>query len=229
MPVIMALSPQERARLPPPLADVPTDAEYAMELVSSRIASGKYTKPGKKADSRNFDAAAETSVREGHNEVDANQVSASRGKDTGPDWKKWSERAAVGKAWAGEGKRLMKGQWMSDHTSPIIPSSVIAIAQPTSPQDTHTFVSQHSTTPGLITLTSTMFLFTPLTTTKPKITLPLSRLRGVRKMGLIKGLSLKWSPENDEHEVEEIFRWVGGRDELFTRLVGLAGKRWKTS
>ncbi len=74
-----------------------------------------------------------------------------------------------------------------------------------------------------------MFLFTPLTTTKPKITLPLSRLRGVRKMGLIKGLSLKWSPENDEHEVEEIFRWVGGRDELFTRLVGLAGKRWKTS
>ncbi|PBL01129.1 hypothetical protein ARMGADRAFT_1073433 [Armillaria gallica] len=229
MPVIMALSPQERARLPPPLANIPTDAEYAMELISSRIASGKYTKPGKKTDSRSSDAAADSSVREGHDEVDFNQMSASRGKDTGPDWKKWSERAAVGKAWAGEGKRLMKGQWMPDHTSPIIPSSAIAIAQPTSLQDTHTFVSQHSTTPGLITLTSTMFLFTPLTTTKPKITLPLSRLRGVRKMGLIKGLSLKWSPENDEHEVEEIFRWVGGRDELFTRLVGLAGKRWKTS
>ncbi|KAK0233102.1 hypothetical protein IW262DRAFT_1260036 [Armillaria fumosa] len=238
VPVIMALSPQERARLPPPLADVPTDAEYAMDLISSRIASGKYTKPGKKTDSRNSDAAADSSIREGHNEVDANEVSASRGKDTGPDWRKWSERAAVGKAWAGEGKRLMKGQvrlhlkqtllpccadpvnvkWMPDHTSPIIPSS-----------SSLAFVSQHSTTPGLITLTSTMFMFTPLTTTKPKITLPLSRLRGVRKMGLIKGLSLKWSPENDEHEVEEIFRWVGGRDELFTRLVGLAGKRWKTS
>ncbi len=131
-----------------------------MELISSRIASGKYTKPGKKTDSRHSDAAADSSVREGHDEVDSNQMSASRGKDTGPDWKKWSERAAVGKAWAGEGKRLMKGQvrlylkqtllpyctdtvdvkWMPDHTSPIIPSSAIAIAQPTSPQDTHSTV-----------------------------------------------------------------------------------------
>ncbi|KAK0208221.1 hypothetical protein DFS33DRAFT_423587 [Desarmillaria ectypa] len=229
VPVVMALSPEERARLPPPLADIPTDADYATELISSRVASGKYIKPSKKATSKHSDAATDSFPREGHNEIDPNQLSASHGKDTGPDWKKWSERAAAGKAWAGEGKRLMKGQRMSDHSSPIIPSSAIAVAQHTLPQDTHTFVSQHSTTPGLITLTSTMFLFTSLTTTKPKITIPLSCLRGVRKIGLIKGLSLKWSPEKDEHEVEEIFHWVGGRDELFTRLVGSGGKRWKTS
>ncbi|KAG7450530.1 uncharacterized protein BT62DRAFT_1001343 [Guyanagaster necrorhizus] len=224
----MSLSPQERARLPPPLFDIPTDADYAMELISSRVASGEYIKPNKKVSKRS-DAVPDSSSREDHNEVDTDQLSASRGKERGPDWKKWSERAAIGKAWAGEGKRLIKGQWIPDHSSPIVPSSAIAIGQPTPPQDTHTFVSQHSTAPGLITLTSTMFLFTPLTTTKPKITVPLSRLRGVKKTGLIKGLSLKWSPENDEKEVEEIFRWVGGRDELFTRLVGLEGKHWKTS
>ncbi len=43
----------------------------------------------------------------------------------------------------------------------------------------------------------------------------------------VKGLILRWmdvEPSNGENE--ERIVWVGGRDELFARLVGRDGGRW---
>lgn len=68
-------------------------------------------------------------------------------------------------------------------------------------------------------------------------------MRGVKKIGMnaIPGLSIKWQRslasgsynETDAGEasaeseiVEEKFRWVGGRDEVFARLVGSGGRKW---
>ena len=62
-----------------------------------------------------------------------------------------------------------------------------------------------------------------------KITVPLQDLRGVKKTGLFKGLSVHWDETDQDGtrvENEEKFRWVGNRDELFARLVGGDGKRW---
>jgi hypothetical protein len=62
-----------------------------------------------------------------------------------------------------------------------------------------------------------------------KISVPLQDLRGVKKMGFLKGLSIRWSEmdESGSHvENEEKFRWVGSRDELFVRLIGTDGRRW---
>jgi GRAM domain-containing protein 4 len=62
-----------------------------------------------------------------------------------------------------------------------------------------------------------------------KITIAVSDLRGVKKTGLLKGLSLRWAETQEDEgmrEKEEKFIWVGERDELFARLIGPDGRRW---
>lgn len=62
-----------------------------------------------------------------------------------------------------------------------------------------------------------------------KVTIPFAQLRGVKKTGLLKGLSLRWADEQSDGnliEKEEKFMWVGDRDELFARLIGPDGRRW---
>lgn len=59
----------------------------------------------------------------------------------------------------------------------------------------------------------------------PTVTIILSRLQGVKKAGLMKGLTLKWRTD-DDRDKEEIFRWVANREEMFARLIGLEGKQW---
>lgn len=88
------------------------------------------------------------------------------------------------------------------------------------------FPAQRNTAPGLITLTPATFVFTPLLSTTAKVTIPLTALRGVKKTGLFKGLSMRWVADASGEEHEERFRWVGGRDELFARLIGTDGRRW---
>jgi hypothetical protein len=83
--------------------------------------------------------------------------------------------------------------------------------------------------PGLITLTATTLLFKPLVSSNAKVVIPLINLRGVKKAGVIKGLSLRWVESVDGQgkvEKTEKFVWVGGRDELFARLLGVDGQRW---
>lgn len=65
--------------------------------------------------------------------------------------------------------------------------------------------------------------------TTAKVTIPFSDLRGVKKTGLLKGLSLRWADTQEDGnttEKEEKFIWVGDRDELFARLIGPDGRRW---
>jgi len=64
-----------------------------MELISQRVASGLSIKPTKKPKNRDVDMISIQSQTE--------QKSV--------DWKKWGERAALGKAWANDGKRLFTG------------------------------------------------------------------------------------------------------------------------
>lgn len=68
--------------------------------------------------------------------------------------------------------------------------------------------------------------------TTAKFVIPLADLRGARKTGLLKGLCIRWmmtDPQSGEKfEQEEKFKWVGGRDELFARLIGPDGRRWMT-
>lgn len=74
-------------------------------------------------------------------------------------------------------------------------------------------------------LTSTALSFTQVLSSKPKVEISLDNIRGAKKTGRMGGLTLKWG-ESAEEEREEKFKWVGGRDEIFAKLVGWKGRRW---
>jgi hypothetical protein len=108
IPVIAALPPSELARLPPPFSNAPTDTDYAMELISQRVAAGLPVKP--KSRKRHSRATSTSSIPEAVASGSRDLPDAKAEEDS-VDWKKWGERAAVGKAWADDGKRLLtKGQ-----------------------------------------------------------------------------------------------------------------------
>ncbi|KAG7099201.1 hypothetical protein E1B28_001068 [Marasmius oreades] len=227
VPVIAALPYEDRARLPPPLADVPTDADYAMELISQRINTGLDVKPQHKRHKK------ESKVND--TKITSRSLSGPVGAsntDKSINWKKWGERAAIGKAWAVDNK-LIGGNKEWPQTSnapqaPLVPSAATAVGQLLSPVESHAFPCQHSNGPGLITLSPAIFYFTPLMAPHPTVAFPLTYLKVVKKSGLFKGLTLKWTDTQDgENEHEEIFKWVGGRDELFARLVGSDVGKWR--
>lgn len=217
-PVIAALSASDRARFPPAFADVPTDAEYAMELISQRVAAGLDVRPSRLPRAKQRDQKGQD---DGEPEPDTVERQAAQKQDKDVNWKKWGERAAVGMTWAEDGKRLFTaGQWPNgaDRT---------ASTAPYSSSQTHTFPAQHTSAPGLITLTAQTMFFTPLMASTAKVEIPLSNLRGVKKKsGIFTALTVSWVDEQGNGR-EEKFRWVGGRDELFARLVAgtVDGKR----
>ena len=72
-----------------------------MELISQRVAAGLPVKPASKKNATRNDS--ELGLQ------DDGHTQSSLDKDQSIDWKKWGARAAIGKGWAGEGKRLMTG------------------------------------------------------------------------------------------------------------------------
>ncbi|KJA29117.1 hypothetical protein HYPSUDRAFT_61151 [Hypholoma sublateritium FD-334 SS-4] len=221
-PVFLALSSSMRKRLPPPFADVPTDAEYAMELISQRVAAGLDVTPSRKH--KNPGATESADVSSSHKNGNFSQGSSS----SSIDWKKWGDRVAIGKSAVNDIKRLKPGNpvvWPPRH--PLI-AGVIGIAQPQAIPEVHTYPGQHGSTPGLLTLTHNALLFTPLISQTPKVVIPLTAVKGVKKAGLLKGLNIRWDDSIDglKEKKEDKFSWIGSRDELFARLVGSDGKRW---
>ncbi|KAJ6604639.1 hypothetical protein DFH09DRAFT_316597 [Mycena vulgaris] len=219
-PVIAALSPRDRARFPPAFSDVPTDAEYAMELISQRVAAGLDVRPPRTQRAKRRDKKEQDS---GAAETDPTQREAGQKQDKDVNWKKWGERAAVGMTWAEDGKRIFTAGQRPQNANPV----VSAVSHPS--VETHTFPAQHSSAPGLLTLTTQTLFFTPLLASTAKVEIPLGNLRGVKKKsGIFSSLSISWL-DVEGNGREDKFLWVGGRDELFARLVGassISGKRW---
>ncbi|KAH8835246.1 hypothetical protein DL96DRAFT_1573471 [Flagelloscypha sp. PMI_526] len=226
VPVIAALPPSQRSRLPPPFYQAPTDAEYAMELISRRVAAGQPLFPPKRQrqQSRSNADDAESPTTLG----------SSSSKTSGIDWKKVNDKVAMGKQWAEDGKRLLSGKkWQDSGTwpprAPLVPPAV-AIAQPGSVGENYSFPVTHSSSPGLLTITPTSISFTQIMQWSPKFTIPVNDLRAVKKTGLLKGLSILWHDRNTGEDREEKFKLVANRDELFARLVGSnESRRWLKS
>jgi hypothetical protein len=66
--------------------------------------------------------------------------------------------------------------------------------------------------------------FTPLLRHDAKIIIDLTAMKGVKKVGMLKGLKVRWNDESGDKE--DKFLWIGERDDLFARLVGLDGRQW---
>lgn len=87
------------------------------------------------------------------------------------------------------------------------------------------YPAQRGKTPGVITISTDNFYFTPLLS-GPKLEIPLGDIVGIKK-ATPKGISIRVKDAGQESgERKEKFMPVYERDELFGRLVGTGGKKW---
>ncbi|TRM66312.1 hypothetical protein BD626DRAFT_487385 [Schizophyllum amplum] len=231
VPVIAAMSIRDKQRLPPMLDDVPTDADVAMELISKRVAAGQDLRP-KSTKTKKSRRSSQSNPSPGASTPHSRGVSPGpdKEKEPGVDWQKWGRRAAAGKAWAEDSKRLLSPKGPAPTSWPsapqLVPGPSLAMAQPSAEMETHTFPAHHQSGPGLLTTSAVMLHFTPFLSAAPTISIAVKDLRGVKKTGLLKGVTLRYEEEGMQDVKEEKFSWVGGREELFARLIGPDRTRW---
>lgn len=87
------------------------------------------------------------------------------------------------------------------------------------------YPAQRGKTPGVITISTETFYFTPLLS-GPKLEVPVGDILGIKKASP-KGISIRVKDASQENgERKEKFMLVYERDELFGRFVGMGGKKW---
>ncbi|KAI1791941.1 hypothetical protein LXA43DRAFT_1094024 [Ganoderma leucocontextum] len=223
---ILAIPESERRRLPSPLSFVPSDTEYAMELISQRVARRLPVKARRK---RPGTRSSDSSMPEAED---------SQASSSSVDWQKVGERIASTKEMAGDYKGLFReGQWKKTENwkalNPLAPKvvtsqngdeprietqSMSTWPSPLAPHAKGELLTQtelaafpatmRSHGPGLITLTLTSLFFTSLLSPQSVLTVELADITGVKNITMTRGLEL-----------------VGSRSELFARLTVTAESR----
>ncbi|KAI0651883.1 hypothetical protein C8Q79DRAFT_63725 [Trametes meyenii] len=226
VPVLAAVPAPDRSRVPPPLASIPTDAEYAMDLISQRVARGLPVRPKRR--------------RHRHRSPETTGFPSQRGdrahksESSSVDWNKWGDRLASTKERTGEIKKIFEdGQWKHAEgwkaLNPFAPKVATPQGGSEARIETHTFPAQLKHHPGLITLTPTTVFFTPLLSSRAALSIPLADVTSVKKSSLMKGIDIRYRdsrPEGSSEDKEAGFLFVGSRDDLFARLVSWGGRRW---
>ncbi|KAH6917395.1 hypothetical protein BKA70DRAFT_1487177 [Coprinopsis sp. MPI-PUGE-AT-0042] len=216
IPVLDALSPDACSRIPSLLSDVPTDADYAMQLISQRVAAGQDILP----------PTPQHKIHFHHRSEEVKTPKPFIPKSLGE----------IGKLMTQEAGRITKaamdvreGRPVSSGVHPLV-SNALAIVIPEANPDVYTYMCQFGSTPGLITLTLKRLFVTPMFSGSSKEEIPVDDISGVKKIGLLKGLRISWQKTEEGHSKEEEFKfsWVANRDDLFARLVGLGKQRWKS-
>ncbi|TFK30431.1 hypothetical protein FA15DRAFT_662382 [Coprinopsis marcescibilis] len=210
-PVLHSLSSHDRWRLPPPFAEIPTDAEYAMHLISSRVAAGQDVLPSGSKPHRPHSGAVEI----------------------GQPIKTFSSKSgmnSIGKFIVNEaqriGAKIPEAIERPAHPSHPLLAGALAFAFPTITSETYSYMGQLGSSPGLITLTSKRLYFTSPFSESVKREIDLDKISGVRKSGVLKGLQISYYDGTEHCELR--FTWINNRDELFARLVGLGNRRWRS-
>ena len=134
VPIIEALPPADRARFvvnlpifvhvlmstrfPVPLASVPTDAEFAMQLISKRVADGNELRPAPTS-RRSFEHSERGMHAGTSNDVQQTDIGNRFQTDNRIDWNKWGSRIATGKTWIHRKKQLVMAKevlfWSCDY------------------------------------------------------------------------------------------------------------------
>lgn len=222
----------------------PTDAEYAMELISQRVALGLPVKPKRRKRASPFGSRLNLSSKDVVS--DDGRVKIVKSNEVVADMKTWGERVVQTKAWAGDVKSIFReGKWKSLDTWA---SANQLKPQGSSYRSSERTVETHSKSkhccsgqfltydiaylaqrkgPGLITLTDALLYFTSLTASTPELTIKLDDVASVKKSGVARGLKIRVAatgPNGVQEEREERFLWVADRDDLFARLASWHGR-----
>ncbi|KAH9849733.1 hypothetical protein C2E23DRAFT_838267 [Lenzites betulinus] len=220
IPILAVIPKSERSRIPPLLSQVPTDAEYAMDLISQRVARGLPVRPKRR---KRHHESSEAGVAQTATAADDEPEQRS----TSVDWNKWGDRLASTKERSGEIKNILKdGQWKQAESWKTALTPLVVTPQNGSETriETHTFPAQLKQHPGLITLTPTTLFFTPLLSSRAALSIPLADVVRVKRAALMKGIDIAYTLDAQQKEAKFLF--VASRDDLFARLVSWGGKRW---
>jgi len=209
-PILFALPAGNHRRLLALLHNVPTDADYAMDLIAQRVARGEEIKPL----NRKRKTAKKSDVNDtpGVSSDDPNEGAKPNGL--------LKQGVTVLKAVADTGYQAIGGQrFIHNKFAP----AVVRDAGPQS--DSRSYPAQHGKTPGVITISIENLYFTPLLS-GPTLEIPVGDIVGIKK-AMPKGVSIRVKDANQGNgERKEKFPLVYERDELFGRLVGMGGKKW---
>ncbi|KAG8704509.1 hypothetical protein FRC09_003492, partial [Ceratobasidium sp. 395] len=89
-----------------------------------------------------------------------------------------------------------------------------------------TVPANHKGAPGSLTIGFEAITFTSLLANTSRLTVPLEQIQGVKKTHHTGGLRIRYR-DDEQVERELVFRLVSNRDEIFGKLVGWGGKRWR--
>lgn len=106
-----------------------------MELITERVAAGLDVRPTK-ARKHNKHARVNTTeggIRSGQKDGPEDPHRRSEDKERSVNWKKWGERAAIGKTWAEDSKRLVGGRQVFSSSSLQYTSCLIIYGHRTMP------------------------------------------------------------------------------------------------
>ncbi|KAG8969610.1 hypothetical protein FRC05_001041 [Tulasnella sp. 425] len=269
IPVLCAMTRKQRSMIPPPFWDIPTDAEYAMEIIAKRVANGQSVVSDKRQIRNITEAYGARSKRDllmkNRSRVSLNSAVSPSSPVVPPEGDipqhilTSDSLAELANGHEGMGKPSTAGHHGEVTVSPP------AMTPPEAPEgfpgisnqidsdrqssEVQTYSAHHKHLPGIMTLSNHAIEFTPILGHRPRVQIPLDRIRGVKRAGhrtlLIRFIepvpSDKEEPgqikavENPESaeapkvlvmsEREEKFRWVGQRDEVFARIVA-SKKDW---
>ncbi|KAJ1302741.1 hypothetical protein OPQ81_003052 [Rhizoctonia solani] len=256
--LLLAMPPEARKRIPPPLFDVPTDSEYAISLMSIRVARGESIIPASLRGGREHGRARRFIANLNANPA-ATKVTASEDLEwdvANPDQciDDMRQEANEKEATANRERVAAQGgvEYRESDDAPLAAESPAEIgtlgrlknrieasavdllgrdkddsnASLQSIGAPQTAPANHKATPGTLSLSSEEISFIPLLTSNPRLQIPLDRIQGVKKTRRTNGLRIRHLTEKGiEHE--DVFRFVPNRDEIFGKLVGWGGKRWK--
>ncbi|KAH7338923.1 hypothetical protein B0J17DRAFT_659126 [Rhizoctonia solani] len=258
VPILLAIPPEDRKRIPAPLFDVPTDSEYAMSLMSIRVAKGESIVPSSLRGGREHGRArkfianmnAEPGGLGSVSRKDVEWDVANPDQGVGDMRQEANEKEAMAsheRTAAAGGVEPVRNEHaplpgdpsaevgtlgrlknkIEASTTDLLGNdkddSNVSLQSIGAPQ---TVAANHKATPGTLSLNSEGISFTPLLTSTPRLQVPLERIRGVKKTGRTNGLRVRHLTEGGI-EREDVFRFVPNRDEIFGKLVGWGGKRWK--
>ncbi|KAG9121620.1 hypothetical protein FRC07_002357 [Ceratobasidium sp. 392] len=242
IPIILATPSDVFRRFPLPLADIPSDAEYAMDLITARLALGESVIPAPHRSQHQLSRThrriidrlnpATTNKKSAVHEKVSWTPGAGHTQDVEGMRKEADEKEAVAAeeraAASGEGTLIYMRETAAaeQDTSPHLLSKKNGSEELAhgvgAPQ---TVSANHKATPGSLTISSEGITFTPLLANLPRRAVPLEQIQGVKKTHRhTGGLRIRYKVD-EEMEREVVFRFVSNRDEIFGKLVGWGGKR----
>lgn len=271
IPVLCAMTRKQRSMIPPLFWDIPTDAEYAMEIIAQRVAKGESVVSDKRYIRNITEAYGTRSKRDlllkNRSRASLNNSSVSLSSPVaspeaeaglhGLPFESLADPAFHSKGAEGIGHRGETTSSPPTMTPPEVDvpgefpgiTGQISNADGPSPEP-QSYSAHHKHMPGIMTLSNLAIEFTPFLRHRPKVQIPLDRIRGVKRVGhrtlLIRFTEPVPSEEDEPGQIktvenpqaaeapkvlvmaerEEKFKWVGQRDEVFARIVASRKDAW---